>query len=300
MGADYLVIVSGHATAAMAFHHLTALEQEGLTPKVRLIVGMQPAEGITLANHQGFQQLAESCAGRFQCSYVMSGAPVHSKAYVWFRHGQPFVAFAGSADYSLAAFRGRQREIMSDCDPNQAYDYFLQVEKDTIYCNHSEVQNHVRIHRGGICVADAAAGHGPEPIGLEKVEVSLLTSRGDATHRRAGLNWGHRPEHKRNPNQAYIPLTADICRSGFFPPPGVPFTVLTDDRKSLICTRAQAKGKAIQTPLNNSQLGEYFRHRLGLPSGAFVRKEDLEAYGRTSVTFHKEDEETYHMDFSPR
>ena len=38
--------------------------------------------------------------------------------------------------------------------------------------------------------------------------------------------------------------------------------------------------------------------RLGLPNGAYVRKDDLLAYGRTDVTFYKIDEEQYYMDFS--
>lgn len=50
----------------------------------------------------------------------------------------------------------------------------------------------------------------------------------------------------------------------------------------------------------NSELGEYFSYRLGLPSGAKVTKEDLERYGRTDVDFYKLDEETYYMDFSPK
>jgi hypothetical protein len=44
-------------------------------------------------------------------------------------------------------------------------------------------------------------------------------------------------------------------------------------------------------------LGEYFRHRLGLPSGALVTKEDLIRYGRTDVEFYKIDDETYYMNF---
>ena len=76
------------------------------------------------------------------------------------------------------------------------------------------------------------------------------------------------------------------------------FTVLTDDRHQLILRVQQQGDKAITTPLSNAQLGEYFRNRLGLPNGAFVTKADLEAYGRTDVTFYKLDEEQYYMDFA--
>ena len=62
--------------------------------------------------------------------------------------------------------------------------------------------------------------------------------------------------------------------------------------------RAQDNGKAIETYGNNSQLGLYFRKRLGLPSGAFVTLIDLKKYGRTDVTFYKIDDENFFMDFS--
>ena len=60
----------------------------------------------------------------------------------------------------------------------------------------------------------------------------------------------------------------------------------------------QQNNKAITTPARNSDLGEYFRNRLGLANGAFVTREDLDRYGRTDVIFIKLDEETYYMDFS--
>ncbi len=79
---------------------------------------------------------------------------------------------------------------------------------------------------------------------------------------------------------------------------------MTDDGKSLICVPAEPKQKggtiphAIHTPLNNSDMGLYFRYRLGLASGAFITKQDLENYGRTNVIIYKLDPETYYMDFS--
>ena len=60
----------------------------------------------------------------------------------------------------------------------------------------------------------------------------------------------------------------------------------------------QQNDKAITTPDSNALLGEYFRNCLGLSNGAYVRKDDLLAYGRTDVTFYKIDEEQYYMDFS--
>jgi hypothetical protein len=93
-------------------------------------------------------------------------------------------------------------------------------------------------------------------------------------------------------------LPHTIYRTDFFPAIGVHFTILTDDNRVLICTRAQANGKAIHTPHNNSLIGEYFRNRLGVANGAPVRLQHLINYGRTDVTFYRIDDETYYMDFS--
>ena len=76
--------------------------------------------------------------------------------------------------------------------------------------------------------------------------------------------------------------------------------MLTDDGKTLVCARAQENGKAIETPHNNSLIGEYFRGRLGLPNGALVSLEDLRRYGRTDMDFYKIDDETYYLDFSTK
>ena len=120
------------------------------------------------------------------------------------------------------------------------------------------------------------------------------------------MNWGFAsPRNKntkkpRDQNDAYIQLPSTIYKSDFFPLKGIHFTVSTDDGVTLICTRAQKdwRGHAIETPHDNSSLGEYFRNRLGLANGQLITKEHLIRYGRTDVTFYKVDEENYYMDFS--
>ena len=123
----------------------------------------------------------------------------------------------------------------------------------------------------------------------------MITRTGEPGSR-SGLNWGQRPG--REPNEAYIPLPSRISKSGFFPLEKRHFTAITDDRHQLILRIEQQNNKAITTPARNSDLGEYFRNRLGLANGAYVDRDALEAYGRTDVMFVKLDEETYYMDFS--
>lgn len=308
-GADKLYIVSGYASAAMAFHHIQKLHDNRYDIDVHLIVGMTVQDGLSLSNHRAFQKLmSEDFVGTFECSYVMNTPPVHSKVYAWFSGDEPVSGYIGSANYSQKAFSSRQREIMDACNATAGYNYYNDLVGDTIYCTHQEAEDFVQVYNDMYQrrrrieatqpdISDPAHAHAPNIQGLESVRVSFINRDGEVSSR-SGLNWGHRPEYNRNRNQAYIPLKAQVYNSVFFPEPHQHFTVLTDDGKTLICVRAQQNAKAIETPHNNSLLGEYFRYRLGVPNGHFITMDDLKNYGRTHVDFYKIDEEAYYMDFS--
>lgn len=301
-GADHLLIISGYATPNMASWFFKNIEKK--TEKkidISLIVGMVPYDGLSISIHEGFKSLVNSAnlpaeVGSFSCSYVCENAPVHTKLYIWLKETTPMRAFIGSANFTQCAFGRERREVMTECDLQEALAYYNKIEQDTVYCNHGEIEDQIVLHAthpildeennlvGSITGQD-----------IPSVTLSLLSRSGDVG-KKSGLNWGQRG--KRNKNEAYIPLPTKIARTGFFPLDEQHFTVLTDDRHQLILRVQQQGDKAITTPLSNAQLGEYFRNRLGLSNGAFVTKADLEAYGRTDVTFYKLDEEQYYMDFA--
>jgi hypothetical protein len=307
-GANRLYVVSGYATAAMGLRHLEAILPVDKGVKVHLIVGMCPQDGIAESNHKAFQQLTrDRFPENFECSYVFAPPAVHSKVYAWFRGDRPECAFVGSANYSQNAFlSGQQLEAMEGGDPKECRAYFDSLTPKSIYCTDDDVSDSVRIvsdleyarrRAGAKTGVKTKAMEEPAGLyaGLPAVSISLLDRKGELPGI-SGLNWGQRKG--REPNQAYIRIPSMIGRLGFFPERAAHFTVLTDDGKVLICTRAQDQGKAIETPHGNSQLGEYFRNRLGLANGRKIHKEDLVAYGRSDVKFIKIDDETYFMDFS--
>lgn len=302
-GAEELFIISGYASAVMASYHLEQLKKNKVNAKIHLIIGMTSRDGLSLTNHQTFKNLMENeYPDNFTCSYLSEYPPVHSKIYSWLNSNTPVEAYTGSANYSQQAFVLKsQREVAHKCDPNSAYEYYKSLIGESIFCTHQEVEEYIAFYNNqnvtlsnkDIIEEENAEYH--SPTGLEKITVSLLQSNGKI-HKSSGLNWGQR--EGREHNQAYIALKAEVWRSNFFPPVGQHFTVRTDDKKILIFTRAQQNGKALHTPSNNSLMGEYFRNRLGIANGEFVKKEDIINYGRTTVDFYKIDEEQYQMDFS--
>lgn len=293
-GADRLQIVSGYATAAMLGTHLAALDHHGLFPEIELIIGMTPVDGIDQANHEAFKKAAAAYPDRFLCSYVVDPPGVHSKVFLWSSGDIPKEAFIGSANYTQRAFR-EQWETMARCSPQEATRYFDELEsRQSLPCTEPRVLNFINVHKGH------RKPHQRKPeekswAHLESVSISFLTRTG-ALPERSGLNWGQR--NTRNRDEAYIPLSSNVYKTDFFPPVGIRFILLADDNEVLVCTRAQANGKAIVTPDNNSLLGAYFRRRLGLAPGTKVEKKHLERYGRMDVTIYKLDGETYWLDFS--
>ncbi len=323
-GADKLLIVSGYASSAMAFHHLEEIRKGKKSIEVELIVGMTYKDGLSIVNHKGFQKIAnEDYAGKFQCLYLTENPPVHSKIYTWLKKGVPYKCFIGSANYSQFAFNVKpkekksvvkkvprkvlQREVLTKCDPQKGFKYFNELATETIPCNHIDVESSITIYsekqyrqrfpvKPKVSKKDKSK---PADNLFTCVDVSLLMDNGDV-HYHSGLNWAYRKKYTRKKlNEAYLQLKPSVYKGDFFPPKGVHFTVLTDDGKSLLCTRAQKRyGEAVETPQNNELLGEYFRNRLGLGYGARVKRKDLDNYGRTNVTFCQVEDETYTMDFS--
>lgn len=305
--ADILYIVSGFASATMAYRHLSAISSR---IDINLIIGMTSTDGIGKANHLAFQKLAsQSSMGNFNCRYLIEPPPIHSKVYAWHRGKKPFRGYLGSANYTQYGFIGNQRECMSEMNAVDGTKYYRSIHKQSIDCMDENVESQIKIYderylpkRKKIRFErERTTGRDAELRGiltdLPKRTLSWLANDGSLPEK-SGLNWGQRPEYNREPNQAYIPIPSEVYRTDYFPEKGERFLIFTDDHDSLVCVRAQANGKAIHTPENNSLLGVYFRRRLSVRLGAPVSKDDLLRYGRTDIDFYKIDDETYFLDFS--
>lgn len=319
---NILRIVSGYATPAMAAQHLLECTARGKSLSVDLVYGMAGYEGVNEISHVGFLSLVKhrefQYKGSFDCSYVKRPKSVHSKVYVWCKDDLPVLAFAGSANYSDKGFNNPSRiETLVECDPISACDFFHSIKAMSVSCEKANRERDFAPKKHSLPPVAISSSvvtieqNTKSPFcGLEKITLSLLTRDGDVGNG-SRLNWGVRPDGKpreskgkngrisyRDPNQSYIGLPAQFQRSGFFPAIGHRFTVLTDDNRIFTCVRAQANGKGIETPQDNSEIGRYFRNRMGLADGTYISVKDLKRYGRYDVVFYKRDDENYVMDFS--
>lgn len=309
-GADELKIVTGYSSPSMVSRHLEEVHKIGRADlKINLLVGMTGVDGLSKSAHLGFKSIAgQTHAGNFSCGYVLPGSSVHSKLYVWLKNGEPVEAWVGSANYSQNGFgigsRGMSHhEILTDTSTNSALEYFGFVHAKSIDSLHPQFEDLMPASRKSkglrVFPSDYDVIHLSED-GVSQVTlplVQLSRSPGEVHNSGAGLNWGQREGRDRN--QAYIPVPSSVARSGFFPDKGVHFDVITNDNEAFVMTIAQAGDKALETPHDNSILGGYFRKRLGLKMGEFVKTEDLVRFGSTGVVFQKLDEETYQMIFQP-
>ena len=197
------------------------------------------------------------------------------------------------------------REVLAQKSATDCYSYYNELLGQSINCLSEEVPNLITFFERKLIEKTTQTDFNSEQQASiqeidnsEKVTLSLVEKSTGEVPARSGLNWGQRPEYGRNPNQAYLNIPAKIGRSGFFPDRHEQFMVMTDDGKEFVCVRAQDGGKGIHTTLDNSHLGEYFRYRLGLSNGEFIKTGHLLKYGRKNVDFYKIDDESFYMDFA--
>lgn len=297
-GLNRLDVLSGFASGALVRQLL--FDHENI--RINLIIGMAGALGIPAPDHQIYTSIARSNPRRFQAYYYPEVPGVHAKAYVWFRDDQFAKAFITSANFSQSGMHYLLEASVSS-SPREVHTIIDQVRRSSVSVLDPRTTQQVRIIPAEYRFAQRIrAAHGtaptPEAAAVERATLSLLPSRGMGMHLKSGLNWGQRGS--REPNQAYIPVPVSFYEEHpcFLPPRGRRFTIQTDDGETFVCVVAQDGNKAIETPENNSELGVYFRRRLGIPLGEFVAREAVEHYGRTSVELTKVDEDLFLMDFS--
>lgn len=323
---DKLRIITGYADCERMSTHLIALH-DGLSRdnklyvsgiRIEIILGMVKGTGLTRKKHQKICQTIkrlQSMHGmpKISCRYIVAGKEVHSKVYVWLRGSVPTVAYCGSVNYTINAFRKR-RECMNECNAEDAHKYFRLLKKDTLDCFDPQIEE--KLHFVEASAADEDTDNYnienlryedyADRTPLDSIRVSLLTAAGKVGHG-SGINWGIRPNGTpRNPNQAYIPYNKQDKKAGFFPERENPtdkncplFKVITRETGAFYMRLAQERDKGIQSAESNAIIGKWLREKIGVPDGTFITLEMLQQYGATSVVFKKYENSIYVLEFDP-
>ena len=289
-GANELFIVSGYSSATFANRHL----KEASDSRVNLIIGMPGKR----SDHLGFVRLYDEYKDRFQGYYLKGSPPVHSKAYGWFKDGEPLSGFSGSANYSKQGFFEKEQiNQVSNENPTDVRRFFESLLDRSI-----EIKDY-KFDYSDLNLSSSQLKNSVIPgdifweIPGKRVSISFLDRSGNLPQR-SGLNWGQRPDYNRGPNEAYLSIKKDSRKEGFLPPKAETFTLITDDNHSMDCVVAQGGRKSIESTNNNSEMGEYIRKRIGVPFDDPVLVENLIEYGRTDFTIEKINEETFLLDLS--
>lgn len=319
---DHLLIVTGFADCDMMAQHVIQLHDEQGSRFSRhiaidIILGMYKGASLNLRKHQKIMQTLNRLNTidrkkiHITCRYICADREVHSKVYTWLKDGVPAEAFAGSANYTINAFR-RRREMLTDCAARDSWDYYNELLSDTVDCFNPAVPDLLHLSTAETTndeiLPDNAENLDYQTLKnrtpVDVLEVSWLTAKGTVGFG-SGPNWGIRPNGtKRDRNQAYIPYNKSRQKAGFFPDRKNPadkncplFKAVTSDGGLFYMRMAQANNKGIHTAESNALLGKWLRKKLGAADGAFVTEDDFKRYGKTSVTFYKYADDVFIMDF---
>lgn len=303
-GCTELHIVTGWMSPAMISRHIEALSEASISGlELDVTAGMSGAEGIPSFVLSGLQALPRTIKGvRLNCSLALPGSSFNSKIYVWSKRSGPWKAWVGSANYTQIGFglsedTGNHKEVLAEVDADSAWSEMLSLCENTIAPNHPEIATRLAITSID-SLSESSLIVKPKRSEDSVILPLVQTRRSPGeVHSKSGLNWGQRPG--RVQSQAYLPIPFEVRLAKFFPEVGEHFQVVSSDGESFICAVAQQGGKALHTPIDNSQFGKYFRRRLGLKDDAYVSTDDLKRFGSNGVEFSRVSEGLYTMHFEP-
>ena len=80
---------------------------------------MCPYDGLSIGIHMGFKEMQKRFSSNpdlstLSCQYNYIMPPIHSKVYIWLKHGEPYKAFSGSANYMQSSFSNDCGETLNE------------------------------------------------------------------------------------------------------------------------------------------------------------------------------------------
>lgn len=299
---DELIVISGYVGPG------PVQRLKNLPFNSKVVYGMYGADGIKPSLHNTLIHL-ENQTDKINIYY--SRSPVHAKCYAWRSRGQIVHALIGSANFSSSGLTTPYREVLAETThdtfgPLNAY--ITRVLNNSISCLEPEAAQFIK-----------------RPVPAPSVCLLSLLAKNGEVQNAAGLNWGQNPNNHTTKNDAYIKIRSqDILEfPNFFPPKQLSPTqpdgrgrpqrhndkidIIWDDGTIMegIFFGNQSMGetlypKQVGSFPKYSEMGNYFRKRLRVPSGQPIRRHHLERYGRSDVGISLLGAGIYKFDFSTR
>lgn len=306
---DQLIIISGYVGPQM----IKRLQE--LPFPSRVIYGMYGESGIGHPLHNALVGLENKLP---HTDIYYSRIPVHAKCYMWMHGSKIQHALVGSANFSANGLHNDYREVLAETTRDTfqpLVEYTDAIMKEAILCTSDRIDFREGTSKTQRKQVDT------EVKNPDVCSMSLLDRTGNIP-RGSGLNWGFSVNGHNSPGDAYIPIRTDYIRhypNIFAPKQQHPFKItkgakvtrqndavelIWDDgteMEGLLEGTQPVDGRNFPKQLSSSpdkaELGRYIRRRLQVPSDAFVTKEMLEAYGRTTIDISRIGEGIYYMDF---
>lgn len=292
---DELIVISGYVGPSV-------IERlSGIPINTTVVYGMYRNDSIPYRLHVTLNNLHRPRTDEI----LYSNFPVHSKCYVWRLQGEIVRALTGSANFTTNALTVPQREILAEVSRNdfrELNNYTEQVLSNSLPCNSIQINpNNPAFVASSFRTPTTACS------------MVLYDPQTDEVPIGSGLNWGFSQGHTRG-SDAYVAIRTSHIRNhpNLFPPkqnvmPGTRQSIelVWDDgtiMEGLLEGSQPVDGtlypKQLSSFRNKSIIGEYFRRRLGLNTTDLVRKDDLDHYGRDTVSISLLQNGIYYMDFS--
>lgn len=132
------------------------------------------------------------------------------------------------------------------------------------------------------------------------VYLPLYSTRDGEVPEKSGLNQWNAAGRKRNHNEVYIPIPAEVHQNyeTFFPSQDEEFKVILPNGKQLVAKVCQENRKALMSN-PNKDLGEWIlRHVFELKEGELLTKEKMVQVGVDSVRVDKISESSFQINFA--
>ena len=324
---DELIIISGYLGPSP----VERLKE--LPFKTTVIAGMY-TRGV---NPKLYNALKKSTENNPNLTVLFSSIEVHSKIYIWLKNHKPKYVLIGSANFSDNGLLTDFRESLADMDLRDyinLLDYYEIVKENSTQTPTLTTQYQKKAKQDSFKNTDII-NNLDEKNGELSINLPLYAStkkRGKYVPTKSGLNWGLSSGHTAI-GDAYISIPKVVINSSanFFPPfdpnykskskrkrDSDPIEIIWDDGTVMEAsaegiqkgqngksfpkqlTSYSSKGKKELGGISKkSILGRYLRKRMNFSDPErLITINDLENYGRDSVTFTKISDGVYGADFS--